>query len=236
MSWPAPEGGHVAAFRARGWLALEDAVPPDVIDDLARRCERVHTQPGLALDWQGRNPQDEPGDHVLQSMLELVWIDWQGSDLARWSRDFASALLGGPAWMWYDQLLDKPPLHGAATWWHQDGASLGAGVGERLVTAWLALDAVDARSGCMHFADRGHREGIIGHEHLSDLDCGRGACPVDPARVVAVPLPKGGITFHHGLTPHMAPANRSDRWRQVLIQRFLLGPAPDHAARRAAST
>lgn len=226
MAWSVATAEQIAQFRARGWLAVPDAIPPEVVDDLARRVAPVHTNPALAMRWEGRDPADEPGDHVLQSMLEMVWVDWQSAPFHAWTLDFSSALMGAPARFWYNQLLDKPPLRGAATWWHQDGASVGADVGARMISAWMALDAVDVTSGCMHFEDRGHLAGVVDHQELAKIDCGRGACQVDPAAVVAAPLPKGGLTFHLGLTPHMAPANRSPIWRQVLIQRFVVGPLP----------
>lgn len=226
MAWPSATPAQVADFRSRGWLAVPDAVPTEIIDDLVARCEPVHTRPSLAMRWDGRDPSDQPGDHVLQSMLEMVWVDWRQARFHTWTVAFASALMGEPVTFWYNQLLDKPPRVGAATWWHQDGASLGVGTGPRLITCWMALGAVDLNSGCMCFEDGGHRRGVVDHEALADIDCGRGACEVDPARVVAAPLPKGGLTFHLGTTPHMAPANRSDEWRAVVIQRLLVGPPP----------
>lgn len=226
MPWPTATAEQTRDFQSRGWLAVPDAVPAEVIDDLAARCEALHTRPGLAMTWEGRDPSDQPGDHVLQSMLEMVWVDWRTARFHTWTVDFCSALMGAPVGFWYNQLLDKPPRVGAATWWHQDGASLGVGVGPRLITCWMALDEVDVSSGCMHFEDGGHARGVVDHETLAEIDCGRGACEVDPARIVSVPLPKGGLTFHLGTTPHMALANRSPRWRQVLIQRLLVGPPP----------
>ena len=226
MAYPEASAEAVQRFRERGWLAVPDAVPTDVIDELAARCAPVHSRPGLAMTWEGRDPSDQPGDHVLQSMLEMVWVDWRTAPFHAWTVSFASALMGAPVSFWYNQLLDKPPRVGAATWWHQDGASLGAGVGPRLITCWMALGPVDLSSGCMCFEDGGHKDGIVAHEELAEVDCGRGACEVDPARVVAVPLPSGGLTFHLGTTPHMAPANRSETWRAVLIQRLLVGPPP----------
>ena len=226
MAWPEASPEQIGEFAHRGWLAVPDAIPPELVDDLARRCQPIHDQPGLAMRWDGRDPSDRPGDYVLQSMLEMVWVDWRSADFHTWTSMFSGALMGAPVTFWYNQLLDKPPRVGAATWWHQDGASVGSGVGERLISCWMALDAVDVESGCMHFEDRRHTEGVVPHQELSDVDCGRGACEVDPARVVAAPLPKGGLTFHLGMTPHMAPANRSPLWRQVLIQRFVVGALP----------
>lgn len=215
--YPTITAEQAAFFQEHGWIALSDAVPPSVIASLAQRCQRVHEQPGLALDWsQGGGDADQ----VLQSMLELVWIDWQAAPFAVWTRAAASALLGREVRLWYNQLLDKPPLRGAPTWWHQDGALLGATAAEHLISCWMALDAVDEESGCMHFLDKGHQSGILAHQQLSALPCSRGACEVSAEHVVACPLPAGGVTFHLGTTPHMTLANRSPRWRQVVIQRF----------------
>ena len=35
---------------------------------------------------------------------------------------------------------------------------------------------------------------------------------------MACPLGVGGVTFHHGKTPHMTTANRTDSWRRILTQ------------------
>ena len=228
MSFPPPTRRHADTFAARGWLALEDAVPYAVLDDLSRRADRIRDGQ-LAMDWSqtatGRSHR--PEDQVLQGMLELDWLEWTAAPFHAWTLRMAAALMGQPVRLWYNQLLDKPPRVGAPTLWHQDGALMGNGDGSRLISCWMPLDAVDRDSGCMHFVDGGHLEGEVAHVELpGDAACGRGPCVVDDARVVAVPLARGGVTFHHGLMPHMTRANRSDRWRQVLIQRFFVGLPP----------
>ncbi len=221
-----PSPAEVRAFQERGWLAVEDAVPLPLIEALAARAERVHREPSLSIRQPGTRPEDEPGDYVLQSMLTLVWPGWTAEPLQAWTARFAAALLGGPARFWYEQLLEKPPRCGSATWWHQDGASLPPGAGERLISCWLPLQDVDEGRGCMRFLDGSHRGGPLPHELEADLiggdACARGACAVDPAAEVSVPLRRGGLSFHHGMTPHRATANRSSEWRSVLIQRFVL--------------
>jgi len=231
MAYPVPTPEQVAAFAQSGWLAVEDAVPHGVLDDLARRADRIRTQ-NLGLDWAWKDGvrSDRPEDQVLQSMLELDWLAWTDSDFHRWTLSFAAALMQAPLALWYDQLLDKPPRVGAPTFWHQDGGLMGEGDGARLISCWMPLESVDEDSGCMHFVDGGHRDGPIRHAVVhAENSCGRGACEVDPTRTVTVPLKRGGVTFHHGLMPHMTKANRSDRWRQVLIQRFFVGKPPGAA-------
>ena len=228
MSYPEPTATQVATFAEKGWLAVEDAIPTHVLDDLVVRSCRIRDAQ-LAMDWSVRDgvKSTRPEDQVLQGMLELDWLDWTGAPFHAWTLRMASALIGAPVRLWYNQLLDKPPRVGAPTHWHQDGTLMGHGDGNRLISCWMPLDAVDEGSGCMHFVDGGHRRGEVPHVELdSGAACGRGPCHVDDDQVVAVPLGRGGVTFHHGLMPHMTLANRSDRWRQVLIQRFFVGLPP----------
>ena len=79
----------------------------------------------------------------------------------------------------------------------------------------------------MQFLDRSHTGGVI--PALADCGESYGLADWDPPagrRVVTCPLRAGGVTFHHGLTPHRAFANTSDRWRQVIIQRFTVKGLP----------
>lgn len=225
---PEATPAHIEAFRARGWLAVEDALAAEELDALESRCVRVRQDPeryGLSWDPEAGVPGYGEG-RVVQSMLELVWPDWRHAPFRAWVRGFAEALLGQPLRLWYNQLLDKPPLNGAPTEWHQDGAFLGAESGGRLISCWIPLRAVAPGSGCMHFLDAGHHDGVLEHARLVDRPCAFGPCDVDEERVVAAPLPRGGVTFHHGLTPHMTLSNRSPEWRQVVILRFIAGEFP----------
>ncbi|MCB9766389.1 MAG: phytanoyl-CoA dioxygenase family protein [Alphaproteobacteria bacterium] len=223
MSAPDPTPAHIAFFREHGWLAVPDGVSAEDLDAIEARCVRLRDDP----DRYGlRMAEGVDQGRVLQSMLELVWLDWKSAPFFGWVQRFAEALVGAPLRLWYNQLLDKPPLNGAPTEWHQDGAFLGDGVGQRLISCWIPMRAVDLDSGCMHFLDRGHTDGVLHHARLADRDCAFGPCEVDPTRVVACPLPRGGVTFHHGLTPHMTLRNRSDAWRQVVIMRFFQGDPP----------
>ena len=91
----------------------------------------------------------------------------------------------------------------------------------------LGISSDQDRSETSRGSDGGHREGPVPHvEPDRGAACGRGPCTVQADRVVAVPLARGGVTFHHGLMPHMTRSNRSNRWRQVLIQRFFVGRPP----------
>ena len=141
-------------------------MPAQEIDELDRRCavilEKKHA---LAFDWaweKGRT-KEEREYRIVQGMPSLVWPGIRTAPFRVWAIEFASALLAKPVEFWYDQYLAKPPREGAATLWHQDEGYWGRNLDDRGITCWLPLHDVDARNGCMHFIDRGHRDGVLTH-------------------------------------------------------------------------
>ena len=106
------------------------------------------------LRWTNNTLVEKTREHCFND-----WLDWKEAPFHSWTRTMASALMGRTVRLWYNQLLDKPPRIGAPTQWHQDGALMGHGDGNRLISCWMPLDSVDEQSGCMHFSDGGHRSG-----------------------------------------------------------------------------
>ena len=84
------------------------------------------------------------------------------------------------------------------------------------MTCWIPLHDVNPRNGCMHFVDRGHLEGVLTHRGVEGMLSDIIMCDVDEARVIACPIRRGSVTFHHSKTPHMTPANMSDKWRKAV--------------------
>ncbi len=78
----------------------------------------------------------------------------------------------------------------------------------------------------MHFIDGGHRDGILDHQQAPDVQSDLIFCEPDEARTVPCPIPVGSVTFHHGKTPHMTPANRTDSWRRILTQHLRVEGTP----------
>ena len=129
---------------------------------------------------------------------------------------FARDLMNAPIEFWYDQFLAKPPRDGAPTYWHQDEGYWGRNLLDRGITCWMPLHDVDEHNGCMHFIDRGHRDGVLMHRQPDHIQSDLLYCEPDLARTVACPIRAGSVTFHHGKTPHMTPSNSSDDWRRAV--------------------
>jgi ectoine hydroxylase-related dioxygenase (phytanoyl-CoA dioxygenase family) len=221
MPYPEAAAEDIAFFRQHGWLVVRDAIDPEDVARVAARCDEILANPEtMAFDWawQKGTPREARAFRIVQSGPTRFWPELNDEAFRHWAVSFAGALMGEGVEFWYDQFLAKPPGNEAPTYWHQDEGYWGRNLHDKGVTCWMPFHDVDPSNGCMHFIDGGHQEGVLEHrrpEHLqSDLLC----CEVDESRAVACPLSLGDVTFHHGKTPHMTPANVGDEWRRALTQ------------------
>ena len=119
--------------------------------------------------------------------------------------------------LFHDHVISKPPEYSHTIPWHQDYPYWPVSA-PRAVSLWLALDDADAESGCMHFMPGAHREGERpAVDFLNDrTDWGERI-----QQQTAVPVPAGWGIFHHCLSWHTSPPNRSLRPRRAHITVFL---------------
>ena len=229
MSYPTASPDHVDFFGEHGWLAVTDAVEPADLATIEARCQEIiEKRDRMAFDWawQAGEARDERQFRILQSSPTMFWPELKDSALLRWAAGFGSALLGREVEFWYDQFLAKPPDISVATRWHQDEAYWGRDLADLSLTCWMPMHDVDERNGCMHFIDRGHRDGVLEHRQPPDVQSDLIFCEPDESRTVACPIPLGSVTFHHGKTPHMTPANVTDSWRRILTQHLRIEGTP----------
>ncbi len=210
---------QITFFLEHGWLVVEDAVEPAEIAEAAARMEVIlRKKHKLAYDWaweKGRS-KEERQFKIVQGSPSMVWPEIARARFRTWMIAFARGLMSAPTEFWYDQFLAKPPRDGAPTYWHQDEGYWGRNLLDRGITCWMPLHDVDERNGCMHFIDRGHRDGVLVHRQPAHIQSDLLYCEPDLARMVACPLRAGSVTFHHGKTPHMTPANLSGEWRRAV--------------------
>jgi phytanoyl-CoA hydroxylase len=141
--------------------------------------------------------------------------------------------------LWSDVVHYKAPLTGGIVNWHQDGAShREVQPARRAISVWIALDDADEESGCMWMAPGSHRWDRQ-EEYLRTLkQRGEPLFDVKPPEGVAreqwrgiqpCPVRRGEVHFHHALTWHGSPENRSTRKRRGYTM-FLL-PSETRATR-----
>jgi ectoine hydroxylase-related dioxygenase (phytanoyl-CoA dioxygenase family) len=219
LTYPECTAGHIAAFEEHGFLVIEDAIDLDEIAELEHRCQLIlDKKHKLAFDWaweKGTSKEDR-AFKIVQGTPSMVWNEISETRFRRWMIAFGAQLMRRPLQFWYDQFLAKPPREGAPTYWHQDEGYWGRNLDDRGITCWMPLQDVDEVNGCMHFIDGGHRDGVLEHRQPEHVQSDLLYCEPDASRAVACPIRVGSVTFHHGKTPHMTPANRSDAWRKAV--------------------
>ena len=126
--------------------------------------------------------------------------------------------------LWHDQIQYKPAGTGGVNMWHQDSIYWPIiSPKERQITAWIALDDADVDNGCMSMVPASHKWGDASSvlHALKEF----GAMPPTwnghPTPVVACPVPRGFIHFHHSMTWHGSPANASGRPRRAIALHFM---------------
>lgn len=132
--------------------------------------------------------------------------------------------------VWHDQIQYKPPHKGGPTIWHQDHPYWPVIQPPDLVSAWLALEDADWENGCMCVVPRSHHWGAYRDGTLG-IDPATWGPAHDPdfvpagetANLVPCPVKAGEVMFHHCLTWHGTPNNRSDRGRPGFAVHYMPG-------------
>lgn len=219
MPFPSPTAEDVAFFGEHGWLVIRGAIPPLELDQLEQRCDKIlDDKDRLANDWawDAKEARSQRSFRIVQSSPSFVWKEIGETSYRKWLLAFGSALMGRQFEFWYDQFLAKPPGRSVPTYWHQDEAYWGRNLNDRGVTCWIPLQDVDVTNGCMHFIDRGHKDGVLLHRPVSGIASDLITCDVDESRMIICPIARGSVTFHHSKTPHMTTANASRSWRKAV--------------------
>jgi phytanoyl-CoA hydroxylase len=219
MTYPAPSQHEIQFYGDHGYLVVENAIPQSDLDELERRCERLlEEKERLAYDWawDEKESREQRSFRIIQSSPSFVWKEIRDAAYRKWLLEFGSILMNRRLEFWYDQFLAKPPVKSVPTYWHQDEAYWGRNLDDRGITCWIPLQDVDATNGCMHFIDRGHREGVLPHHLVAGVQSDLITCDVDESRMVVCPIARGSVTFHHSKMPHMTTANTSMAMRKAV--------------------
>ncbi|XP_065843858.1 ectoine dioxygenase-like [Oscarella lobularis] len=184
----------------------------------------------LSGEIDARSHRHDLGSHVArrqkteENVCQIMWpsmfllellqapIHVRGSEIAK-------ALLGDDVIHDFDMLISKAAYTDTPTPWHQDESYWPDMPDKRAVSCWVALDDATLDNGCMWFVPgsyvkslREHRRGAEG-AHILECDCSE-------EEGVAVPLPAGSCTFHHGRTLHYSRGNTTGHVRRAFIVNF----------------
>ncbi len=202
-----------ADFDRHGYAIARGLLPPADFAELNRQLDRYVREvvPGLP---EGDAVYDADRSHP-ESLRQLHRID-QDPFFAAYRnnpiwRSLAEALIGEEVTALPPEWFNKPPLSATGTPPHQDNYYFCLNPC-RVLTIWMALDAVDDENACMRYVPGSHLGPVRPHARSQVLGFSQGITdygPNDASCEVAIHLQPGDVAVHHGNLIHLAGANRS---------------------------
>lgn len=223
---------QIDRFRDQGFLKVGRIMEEAQADTLRHRMFDVI---GGCAHGKAEAVRDFFSDEK-KSVIQIVNI-WEADDLFRQHLynpaicEMVAELIGTDTLrVWHDQVQFKPPRIGGPTDWHQDHPYWPIIQPADLVSAWVALDDADEENGCMSMVPQSHKwgahkGGTIGTDPSSFLPTPDLSLLPPDAKIEIVPCPikKGEVMFHHCLTWHGSPPNKSDRGRPAIAVHYMPG-------------
>ncbi len=224
---------QIAEFKKQGLLLGPRVYDDAETDRLRARLHDVMEGRSAAKPEALRNMLGGKSDQVVVQVVNI----WEADDLFRAHIynpkicEMVSELIGDPVLrVWHDQIQYKPPTIGGPTTWHQDHPYWPIIQPADLVSAWVALDDATVENGCMWMVPGSHlwgphKGGTIGTDPttfapLPDLSLLPEGVDTTPT---PCPVRKGQVMFHHCLTWHGSPPNRSERGRPAIAVHYMPG-------------
>jgi phytanoyl-CoA hydroxylase len=235
--------GEVAFFRRNGFLKARPMLSDSELQPLREAFDNLKEGRSAKAPEISRNLTGDDENVVLQ-----VVNAWESEEAFRrhlfqpaMVRAVAELMGTDTVRVWHDQIQYKPPLVGGPTIWHQDFPYWPVLEPGDLVSAWMALEDADEENGCMSMVPRSHHWGTYESGTVGILPDSWGPAH-DPsflpegevAEVVPCPAKAGEVMFHHCMTWHGAPPNRSGRGRPAIAVHYMPGhtryvPKSEHA-------
>ena len=131
-------------------------------------------------------------------------------------------LIGSGVCVFFSQVFMKPPEVGGKKPIHQDNFYFGPDDPDATVTVWIALDEATTENGCLYYCDE-HQDEIVNHEAPADepFNLQIPTAVAERFEMLPAPVPRGGVSFHHGNTPHQSSENRSAHPRRAAALHYL---------------
>ncbi len=125
--------------------------------------------------------------------------------------------------VYFSQIFFKPPEGGGPKPPHQDNFYFGPRDPQALITAWIAFDDATVENGCLYFGEGTHKAPLMSHAAPPEEPFNLQIPAAETAAVTMTPapVPKGGVSFHHGGVLHQSGPNHSPRWRRACALHFV---------------
>lgn len=148
-------------FAEHGWLLAPGLAPVSALGACTDRIEAILSGEEKVHHFVRYGAGGKP---IFYRMPQLAQREKAFDALARQAAVFSAVQdLVGPAQVFRDIVVAKPPKDGGEVVYHQDAAYWDVMDRNRSVSAWIALDDVPKESGCLQFVDGSHKE-LVRHD------------------------------------------------------------------------
>ncbi len=221
---------QMADYRAKGHLTVRDVFAGEDMAAAVADAQAWAETEIAALDVAGRAWYLEaavPDRAVLRKLDNPVYLRPVFRALATnvKLRALVTQIVGPDPRVFFSQLFFKAPGGGGPKPMHQDNFYFGPNDLDGMVTAWVALDDADESNGCLYFADGSNLGDVIPHAAPDGQPFNLLVPNATAAKytMTPAPVPRGGVSFHHGNTLHQSSENHSDRWRRACAIHYANG-------------
>jgi phytanoyl-CoA hydroxylase len=231
---------QLQAFDKDGFIKGDVILSDEEVERLREELDLVMNGQSVKMPVLNRNMLDGSSEYGMsmskkETVIQIVNI-WMASDAffrhaahIRLCEEAAQLCQTDTLRIWHDQIQYKPPITGGPTHWHQDHPAWPIIQPADLVSAWVALDDATIENGCMWMVPGSHKWG----NHQKYMASTPDFMPYhkqpellpEGASTEAVPfeIKKGQVGYHHCLTWHGSPNNRSDRKRRAIAVHYMPG-------------
>jgi len=219
---------QVEEFRRTGHLTVPAVFDPGEMDEAIAEIERWGEEFLVHLPQDQRRWYVDAGVTAREVLRKLDNPHHHRAAIRQLACDarllqLVERLIGGGVSVCFSQIFFKAPEGGGPKPAHQDNFYFGPRDPDALVTAWIALDDATSENGCMSFGEGTHRGPVIAHVAPPGEPFNLQIAADVAARIATTPapVPKGGVSFHHGGVLHQSGTNHSKRWRRACALHYV---------------
>ena len=219
---------RLASYRATGHVTVPGVFRPEEMQSLIADLEQWGEQFLAALPPEKRYWYIDGGVKAREVLRKHDNPHFHREAVRRVASDprlveLVEAIVGPGVTIYFSQVFFKPPEGGGPKVVHQDNYYFGPSDPEGIVTAWVALDDATVENGCLYFAEGTHRGPVCKHVAPPGAPYDLYVPPDEAARhpMTAAPVPRGGVSLHHGNVFHQSGPNHSTHWRRACALHYV---------------
>ena len=219
---------QLASYRERGHLTVPGVFAPQLMEQIIDDIQRWGEEVLAGLPAEQRAWYVDGGVKAKTVLRKLDNPHHQRAAVRQLAFEprlveMVEDLIGAGVSVYFSQIFFKPPEGGGPKPAHQDNYYFGPNDAEALVTAWIALDDATLDNGCLYYAEGTNRSPVYAHVtppgEPYNLQLPAETLALHPA--TAAPVPRGGVSLHHGNTFHHSGPNHSTAWRRACALHYV---------------